>query len=69
MINNSDEISKPQKINCYKCKNYYVTWDPRFPCGCRAIGFKGKEIPSISVRKNTGIDCQFFEEKNVKTGK
>lgn len=60
------EILKPQRINCNKCKNFYITWDGRFPYGCHAIGFKGKEMPSVSVRNNTGIDCQFFEERVVK---
>lgn len=61
----SQIIIKNQKINCFKCKFYYVTWEKNFPYGCKAIGFKGRELPSVSVKRNTGIDCQFYEEKGT----
>jgi hypothetical protein len=51
------------KINCFACKFYYVTWDRNHPHGCRAMGFKGKEIPSMTVLKTTGDKCRFYEEK------
>ena len=51
---------------CNKCKHYYITWDKNFPNGCRAMGFKAKESPSISVLKSSGIECLMFESKEVK---
>jgi len=61
---NMDKNNK--RIDCFKCKHYYVTWDKNFPRGCRAIGFKGKMIPSIAVLRTTGIPCQFFSKKEKK---
>jgi general stress protein 26 len=51
------------KINCLACKFYYVTWDRNHPHGCRAMGFKGKEIPSMTVLKTTGKKCRLYEKK------
>lgn len=52
-----------QRINCLKCKFYYVTWDSRMPYGCKAFGFKSRQMPSIVVYKSSGKSCQGFEEK------
>jgi hypothetical protein len=48
---------------CKDCIHLYVTWDEKFPHGCRAIAFKSKAYPIIEVRKNSGMECQFFIKK------
>ncbi|WP_456431016.1 uracil-DNA glycosylase [Thermosulfuriphilus sp.] len=48
---------------CLKCRHYYLTWDPRFPHGCRAFGFKAAGPPSQLVFKSSGVSCQLFEAK------
>lgn len=53
-------------INCLKCKNFMVTWDKRFPKGCKLFGFKGAIMPSTMVFQSTGAPCQNFQEKLVK---
>ncbi|MBA4368737.1 MAG: uracil-DNA glycosylase [Desulfobacterium sp.] len=53
-------------IECYKCKHYYITWDKKFPYGCRSMAFKSKILPSITVYKNSGIQCQLFQQKEIK---
>jgi hypothetical protein len=58
---------KPKKrINCLKCENFYVTWEKKFPNGCRAYGFKTKHMPSMDVLSSSGVECQLFKEKAVK---
>lgn len=52
-----------EKINCLKCKYYYISWDARMPYACRLFGFKGRQIPSISVLQSSGSPCQGFESK------
>jgi len=54
------------KINCFKCIYFAVTWDPKFPKGCKFFGFKSAEAPSVSVRASTGADCACFVEKETK---
>ncbi|RSK29008.1 uracil-DNA glycosylase [Bacillus sp. HMF5848] len=52
-----------RKINCLSCEYFYVTWDPSFPRGCKAYGFKTAALPSVTVRRSSGQDCLKFKEK------
>lgn len=54
-----------ERINCRKCVHFYVTWDQKFPYGCRAMGFKTAVMPSVRVFQNSGTDCLQFQEKPV----
>lgn len=51
------------KPNCFSCKYFMVTWDPKSPRACKAYGFKTKELPTSVVRRSSGLDCLKFEEK------
>lgn len=53
------------RIKCQKCSHYYVTWDTRFPNGCRAMNFKSKEMPCVMVLKNSGRECLLFSPKKT----
>ena len=57
---------KPPRVDCMKCKHYYVTWDPSFPRGCRAFGFKSRSLPSADVLRSSGSPCLSFERKTAK---
>ena len=54
------------KIVCQKCIYYYVTWEKMRPHGCKAYGFKSKEIPSVIVKRNSGVPCSFYNIKQRK---
>lgn len=56
-------INVAEAVNCMKCRHFFVTWDPRAPRGCQAMGFKGMMMPSQQVLVVTGKPCQLFEEK------
>lgn len=52
-------------VNCHNCEHYYVTWDEQTPHGCRAMGFKSKQIPNIVVQKTTpNLDCLSYKKKD-----
>jgi hypothetical protein len=51
------------EANCIKCIHFFVTWDNSFPRGCRLFKFKGKSIPSVTVREATGEPCEHFKKK------
>jgi hypothetical protein len=53
-------------IDCKKCRHYYITWDRKFPYGCKAIQFKSVRLPSVEVFAASGIACLRFEEKIIK---
>ncbi len=54
---------KVENVNCHKCKYYYVTWDANMPNGCKAFGFKTRQIPSVVVYQSSGSPCQGYQEK------
>jgi len=54
-------------IDCHKCEHYYVTWENDFPHGCRAMGFKSRQLPIIVVRSSTPeMECLLFKKKEKK---
>nr|WP_225941792.1 uracil-DNA glycosylase [Sporosarcina limicola] len=50
-------------VNCFQCHYFFVTWDPRNPRGCKAYGFKTRELPSSVVKRSSGMDCLNFAQK------
>ncbi len=58
-----------QKLpQCRKCKNFYITYDPAKPYGCRAMGFKSRRQPSLVVYETSGIICQLYDPKLERGG-
>ncbi len=49
--------------DCFKCKHYYVTWDAKFPRGCKVYEVKSASVPSLVVAQATREGCTAFEEK------
>jgi hypothetical protein len=59
----------PARIDCHRCLHYFVTWDPRFPHGCRCMGFKSRMVPSGEVRRALpGHDCLLYQAKTRRHG-
>lgn len=64
---NSDEnriapASDPQRVNCYGCRHFFITWDKEFPYGCRKMEFRSKRLPSDDVIEADGQHCLAREE-------
>ncbi|MDH4027329.1 MAG: uracil-DNA glycosylase [Nitrospirota bacterium] len=51
------------KINCFDCAHFFITWNEKFPRGCRAMNFKSKGMPSATVFSSSGMECQRFTPK------
>ena len=51
------------KIDCMKCKYFFITWDKNSPRGCRFFNFKSRQIPSTVVLQSSGSACLKFESK------
>jgi len=49
--------------NCFKCSFFYITWDAKYPHGCKAMRIKTKQLPSIMVFQSSGNPCEFYKEK------
>ncbi len=59
-------MSKSYRRNCFKCKFFYITWDKQHPNGCKAMGFKTRQLPSSTVFQSSGKPCEMFKEKIIK---
>ncbi|MEI7941890.1 MAG: uracil-DNA glycosylase [Candidatus Riflemargulisbacteria bacterium] len=46
---------------CKGCNFFYITWDKKFPYGCKKLGFKSKKNPYDEVYASSGMECQFYE--------
>ena len=51
------------KVNCFQCKHFFITWDPKTPKGCRAYGVKSAQIPSVIVAQASAQGCLAFADK------
>lgn len=56
----------PKRVNCFKCRHFYITWEKYFQRGCRAHAIKTMDIPSVVVRRISGLECQSFEPREKK---
>jgi hypothetical protein len=64
------EMAKINKINCFHCVHFAITWDTKFPKACKAFGFKTANMPSVAVFQSTGIDCiAFIAKQKTEAGK
>lgn len=49
---------------CRRCEHYFVTHDPIFRHGCRAMDFKGVRLPGLDVLETTGHLCVTCQPKD-----
>ncbi|MBV8665832.1 MAG: hypothetical protein JO269_05035 [Burkholderiaceae bacterium] len=63
MEKNSRNNQQAQFSNCFECKHYFITWDPKFPYGCHGMNFKSKRQPRLEVLEASGQVCLMFEKK------
>jgi hypothetical protein len=55
-----------QHINCFSCEHFYITYEQKYPYGCRMIGFKSARMPSVDVYINSDMECGLFLPKEKK---
>jgi hypothetical protein len=48
---------------CRHCQHYYITHDPQFRYGCRALGFKSQTQPCLEVISASGEQCLYYMPK------
>lgn len=56
------------KVDCFQCKHFAVSWDANLPRACKLFGFKSLGMPSVVVYQSTGEECVGFEKKDIKQG-
>jgi hypothetical protein len=53
----------PNIINCFHCRHFVTTWEPKHPKACALFGIKTSQMPSAVVFTSTGEPCNGFELK------
>jgi hypothetical protein len=61
-----DQNKQETEVNCFSCSHFYITYEPDFPYGCRAVSFKSRLLPAKVMYVYSGIGCQLFKEKHEK---
>jgi len=51
---------------CLNCIHYYITWDKKFPKGCKGFGFKSAKMPCDVVVESSGAVCKMHVPKEKK---
>jgi hypothetical protein len=49
--------------DCTVCAYFYITHDASFPYGCRALHFKGRNLPQQSVLDASGEACMAYKPR------
>jgi hypothetical protein len=53
--------------NCWKCRFFKISWDPKFPYECEAMNFKSQALPCTQVLSIDARHCQWFHPKADET--
>ena len=51
--------------NCWQCRHFSVSWDPKVPYACRLMGFKSRIMPAIEVLRADGVRCRGYLRKTT----
>ncbi len=57
---NDKPMSNP---DCWKCRYFFITFEKHHRYGCRAMGFKARELPALEVMQADGSPCLSFSQK------
>jgi hypothetical protein len=63
MPQDPDHPADDGRTTCRHCANYFITHDPVFRYGCRALGFKSRGQPCRDVIAASGEQCLYFVPK------
>jgi hypothetical protein len=55
----------PRDVRCTRCAHYFITHDPAFPYGCRALDFKSWRPPMLDVLESSGQPCLYFQAREA----
>ena len=53
-------LNRRNNIDCKACKHLYITYNHKYPYGCRAFRFISKKFPYLEVHSSSGMKCALF---------
>jgi hypothetical protein len=60
---NTGKEASGQSADCNTCAHFFITWDKRYPYGCRAMNFMSSNSPNKDVFEVEGRDCLTYRSK------
>jgi hypothetical protein len=60
---NLPTLDSTTPVNCWKCRFFATSWDPKLPYSCKLLGFKSRMMPAQQVLALDGRPCQGFDAK------
>ena len=64
----ADGVVSGKHADCNSCAHFFITWNKKFPFGCRAMGFMTSNSPSKDVFEVEGRDCLAYKNKFSQPG-
>ena len=61
-------MNAEERPDCYRCRAFFVTYEPAHPYGCRTFSMKTKALPSLVVQSSSGSPCGAFDPKRPADG-
>ena len=58
-----NKVASAEKVRCFDCEHYYVTWQKKYSHGCRAFGFKSALMPCLAVGSASSESCLQYKKK------
>ncbi|HEB68347.1 MAG TPA: hypothetical protein ENI88_01870 [Desulfobulbus sp.] len=55
--------------DCLQCRHFFITYEAARPRGCRAYGFKSRQMPDRVVFASSGQKCRLFSPRPSGKGK
>jgi len=62
-VKNSPNPATQGRPDCWSCRHFAISWDPRMPYACNAMGFKSKVLPCWEVIGADGRPCMGYVRK------
>jgi len=64
-LSGENQGPRAAKADCFACRHFYITYDPRLPYGCRGMGFRSRFFPCAEVWATSGETCGYFLPKET----
>jgi len=58
-------MNDQNRVNCWGCRHFATSWEPRRPYLCKLLGFKSRVLPCLEVVSADGKPCLGFSPKQV----
>jgi hypothetical protein len=59
----AEAADKKHRVDCMRCRAFFITYEVRFPYGCTTFGIKSRSLPAAEVHRSSGDECAAFDPR------